>query len=195
MIKVVHHFFEKTSTGFPFRGEDDEMAFAILGLDNETLVVEVPYGLFTKGSKPAMATLHLKDFKNATGHQGKFDLLSAVDPKGITKADLEKGEDSHGEPLPVMVARKVGGVIPPFLISCFALAIPSEVLFDCLKKVSDYIKTNLTEEAGEEFWKACYPFLQRLWIMTVNRSSDNFALFTVDPALLETDNNLSLIHI
>ena len=42
MIKVVHHFFKKTSTGFPFRGEDDETAFAILGLDNVTLVVEVP---------------------------------------------------------------------------------------------------------------------------------------------------------
>ena len=92
MIKVVHHFFKKTSTGFPFRGEADEMAFALLGLDNETLVVEVPYGLFTKGTKPAMATPHLKDFINATGHQAKFDLLSAVDPKGITNQTLRKAK-------------------------------------------------------------------------------------------------------
>ena len=63
MIKVVHHFFKKTSTGFPFKGEDDETAFALLGLDDYvTLVVEFPYGLFTKGSKATMMTPHLKDF-------------------------------------------------------------------------------------------------------------------------------------
>ena len=123
------------STGFPFKGEDDETAFARLGLDNETLVVEVPYGLFTKGTKPAMATPHLKDFINVTGHQAKFDLLSTVDPQGITKVATEKGEDSQGEPLPLAVSHKGGGVIPPFLNPSFTLAIPNEILYDCLKKV------------------------------------------------------------
>ena len=99
------------------------------------------------------------------GDQQKTDALKSV--SRILKADKTRGFLEGGHPLPQAFARKFGGVVPPFLMNAFASKIPKQILFDYLTALKNFTDENLqTKEKVTELWAACFPVMQRSWILS-----------------------------
>ena len=103
----------------------------------------------------------LLDFFDAAGDQQQTDALKRV--SRILKADKAQGFLEGGHPLPQAIARKFGGVVPPFLMNAFASKTPKKMLFGYLTALKNFTDENLqTKEKLTELWAACFPVMQRI---------------------------------
>jgi len=163
-IGILHHCFKLIPAGIPFQPED-HAAFGLAGLGRGAKVTAFPPAILEtnpEGLDPER-TPTLLDFFDAAGDQQKTDALKRV--HRILKADKARGSLEGGHPLPQAFARKFGGMVPPFLMNAFASKSPKKILFDYLSALKEF--TNLqTKEKETELWAACFPVMQRIWILS-----------------------------
>ena len=195
-IGILHHCFKLIPAGIPFQPED-HAAFGLAGLGRGAKVTAFPLVILEtnpEGLDPEW-TLTLSDFFDAAGDQQKTNALKRV--HRILKADKARGFIEGGHPLPQMVAHKFGGVVPPFLVNAFASKIPKQILFDYLTALKNFTDENLqTKEKVTELWAACFPVMQRIWILSqADKLSDEMLSALVMEDWPSADGDLSLIHI
>ena len=173
-VQVVHHFFKSSPPGIPFQ-EGNEAVYAIRGLGVDAEAIIFPLTVFAPSADLRGRTPTLADFKYVAGDWKKTESLRcapAPTPEEITADQL-----ANGDPLPMGRARRCGGIIPPFLVPCFKSGNPAISLHAMLTEIKDYADEELDDEEKDNFWKAAYPILQRLWFMTLTFSDARFPNF------------------
>jgi len=166
-VCILHHFFKNSPQGVRFRAGKEE-AFAWKGFGPDAMVIELNPSAFQIIDDMKGRTPTLRDFIQVAGVPEKVDRLDEADESSFTNENIKNQELDNGDPLPFAQLRRCGGVIPPFLIPCFKSENPRDILHECLAKIRYRVEDDLGgpgEDDGLNFWKACFPFLQRLWMM------------------------------
>ena len=167
-VHVLHHFFKNSPPGVAFKAGREEV-FAWKGTGPDAIVVEFQASSFETSEELRVPTPTLRDFIQASGDPAKVDRLEGAEQSLFTEDAVENQELPNGDPLPWKHLRRCGGIIPPFLVPCFVSASPKDALHSCLATIRYRVEDDFggVEEAdGLNFWKACYPLMQRLWAIS-----------------------------
>ena len=172
-VSIIHHAFRMEPGGVDF-DMNTQMVYGIEGLDNQSVISEITADIFEPSGDrtEGFHTPNIKDFISAVGDTDKIKSLSAVEKFSATKEALRSGytNDEDSIPIPIVLPRRFG-IIPPVLMPAFQEPSPESILPDCLTLIAEFGENFLNEEGRKEFWEACYPTLQLLWILCMEPNS------------------------
>ena len=124
----------------------------------------------------------LQDFVDTAGvTEDVKNLVRTV----VTVAMTAAGVDDNSHPLPQIKLRKAG-VVPPFLMTTFMSSDdPLTILSSCLVKIREFLVANINPTEHDDWWKSCFPMMQRLWYLMGDPVSQIKAFALVTPLLTE----------
>ena len=124
----------------------------------------------------------LQDFVDTAGvTEDVKNLVRTV----VTVAMTAAGVDDNSHPLPQIKLRKAG-VVPPFLMTIFmASDDPLSILSSCLVKIREFLVANINPQDHDNWWKSCFPMMQRLWYLMGDPVSQIKPFALVTPLLTE----------
>ena len=167
-VHVLHHFFKNSPHGIPYVAGNEDV-YAWKGVGPDAIIVEFKASALETDDQHKKRTPTLRDFIQAAGDPNQVESLEAADSQMFTTEVMKNKQLDNGDPLPFKHLRRCGGIIPPFLVPCFKGECPRVALHLCLAEARIRVEDDFggdSEDDGLNFWKACYPILQRLWLMS-----------------------------